>query len=62
MGTVANEPWFCSFYLLVFGCAGSSLMRGHFLQLWQGALGVMRRLLLAMVSLVVEHGLSCSAA
>ena len=62
MGTVANEPWFCFFYLLIFGCAGCSLPHGRFLQLWQGAPGVMHRLLLAAASLVVEHGLSCSAA
>ena len=47
------------FHLFIFGCAGSSLLRTVFLWLQQvgAALRCSVHLLIAVVSLVVEHGL-----
>ena len=49
----------CLFYLFIFGCAGSSLLRGlSLVAVSRGyCLVVMCGLLVAMPSLVVEHGL-----
>ena len=45
--------------LFIFGCIGSSLLCTGFLQLWQAGatLCAVRGLLIAVASLVAEHGL-----